>query len=247
MENIALAKNIKFIPGENKNQGKIEISPLFPGYGITLGNSVRRVLLASLIGAAPIGIKIKGVNHEFTSIPYIKEDILEIVLNLKKLRLKSFSEEIVKLELDVHGKKKITAADINKNSEVKIANKDLFICEITDMAGNLNMEILIAKGRGYDTIEGRKGADEKNKDINYIEMDSIFTPVLKIGVNIENVRVGKMTNWDKLIIDLETDGTVSPEEAYEEAVRILIKQFKAVKKIGGSTAAKTTEDKPEEK
>ena len=252
MGNIALAKDIKIIPGKKDNQARIEIGPLFTGYGVTLGNAIRRVLLSSLPGAAPVGLKIKGANHEFMPISHIKEDVLEIILNLKKLRLKSFSDELVKLELDVHGKKKITAADITKNSEVEIVNNDLYICEITDMAGNISMEILIDKGMGYHTIESRKDMDKKNKEVDYIEMDSIFTPVLNVGINIESVRVGKMTNWDKLIIDIETDGTISPKEAYEESVQILIEQFGVVAKIGGNkkesseTETEVVEDESEE-
>jgi DNA-directed RNA polymerase subunit alpha len=245
MEKIALAKNIKIIPGDNENIGRIEIEPLFPGYGITLGNSIRRVLLSSLPGAAPIGVKIKGVNHEFMAIPHVKEDVLEIILNLKKLRLKSHAEEPVKLELDIHGKKTITAGDISKNSEVEVINKDLHICEITDMAGNINMEILVDHGMGYETIESRDEAEKKKQDIDYIEMDSIFTPVLRAGLSVENVRVGKMTNWDKLIIDIETDGTISPKESFEESVRILIEQFNAVAKIDGKNKEK--EDKTNKK
>jgi DNA-directed RNA polymerase subunit alpha len=242
--NIALAKNINIITGDSENKGRIEIDPLFPGYGITLGNSIRRVLLSSLPGAAPIGVKIKGVNHEFMPIPHIKEDVLEIILNLKKLRLKIHSDEPIKLELEAHSKKMITAADISDNPEVEIINKELHICEITDMAGNLNLEILAGKGMGYETIEARDNSEKKNQDIDYIEMDSIFTPVLRAGLSVENVRVGKMTNWDKLIIDIETDGTITPKEAYEESVQILIKQFNAVAKIGGQEDRE--EDKEEE-
>lgn len=222
MESIALPKKIEFKAGKTPNEGQMIVEPCFPGYGITLGNSLRRVMLSSLPGAAAIGVKIKGVDHEFMPLPHLKEDILEFILNLKQLRLKVHTEETQILELDVHGKKVITAADIKPNSEVEIVNPDLVLGNITDMAGSLNAEIHVAKGMGYVTIESR---EEKENQIGYIEMDSIFSPVSKAGVEIENVRVGKMTNWDRLVLDIKTDGTMTPEEAFNDSVQILINQF----------------------
>ncbi|MCK5211349.1 DNA-directed RNA polymerase subunit alpha [Candidatus Parcubacteria bacterium] len=234
MNTIALAKKQDYISGKDKNQGSIIIEPLFPGYGVTLGNSLRRVLLSSLSGAAPVGIKIKGVDHEFTTIPNVKEDVLEIILKLKELRIKVFSKETEKLELKVHGKKQVTAADFKKNAQVEIANPKLKICQITDMSGSINLELQVEQGRGYTTIESRAGEsqEKKEKEIGYIEMDSIFTPVLKAGISVDNVRVGKMTNWDRLTIDIITDGTITPEEAFEQSVAILLEQFAAL--VGGS-------------
>ena len=230
MNTIAKAKKQEYIKGKDKNQGSIVIGPLFPGYGVTLGNSFRRVLLSSLPGAAPVGIKIKGVDHEFTTIPNVKEDVLEIILKLKELRIKVFSKETEKLELKIHGKKQVTAADFKKNAQVEIANPKLKICQITDMSGSINLELSVEPGLGYATIESRAGdtTEKKEKEIGYIEMDSIFTPVLKAGISVDNVRVGKMTNWDRLTIDIITDGTLTPEEAFEKSVDILIEQFKAL-------------------
>ncbi len=225
MEKIALPQKIEFVKGSGANSKQIIIEPCYPGYGATIGNALRRVLLSSLPGAAVVGVKIKDANHEFMTLPHVKEDILELVLNLKKLRLKVFSEETVKIELDARGEKEVKASDIKKNSLVEIANPDLVLGHITDMAGSLSMEIFVSKGLGYVTVESREGG--KN-EIGYIEMDSIFSPILSVGINIENVRIGKMTNWDKLILDVTTDGTITPEEAFNQSVEILISQFGAL-------------------
>lgn len=230
MEKIALPQKIEFVKGAAANHKQIIIEPCYPGYGATIGNALRRVLLSSLPGAAVIGVKIKGADHEFMTLPHVKEDVLELILNLKKLRLKIFSDEVIKLELDARGEKKVKASDIKKNSLVEIANPDLVLGHVTDMAGSLSMEISVSQGAGYVTVESRESA--KN-EIGYIEMDSIFSPVYSVGVNIENVRIGKMTNWDKLILDLATDGTITPENAFYTAVDILIKQFKALAKETG--------------
>ena len=237
MEKIALPQKIEFVKGSGANNKQIIIEPCYPGYGATIGNALRRVLLSSLPGAAVIGVKIKDANHEFMTLPHVKEDILELVLNLKKLRLKVFSDEVVKIELDARGEKEVKASDIKKNSLVEIANPDLVLGHVTDMAGSLSMEIFVSQGAGYVTVESREGA--KN-EIGYIEMDSIFSPVLSVGVNIENVRIGKMTNWDKLILDLTTDGTITPEDAFNKSVDILINQFNAL-------VGKTAEEKIEAK
>lgn len=221
MEKIALPKKIDFKETGEAHRGLITIEPLFAGYGMTLGNSLRRVLLSSLPGASVVGVKIKGAGHEFTTLPNIKEDILEIMLNLKQLRLKMFVEEEVKLELSVSGKKKITAGDIKKNSAVEIVNPDLEIANITDAAGSLDLEIYVNVGRGYRMVESGK----KNAEIGYIEIDSIFSPILAVSINVENVRVGKMTNWDRLVIDMTTDGTISSADAFKESVKILVDQF----------------------
>lgn len=226
MQNIALPKKTEFKKGDKANSGSIIIEPCYPGYGMTLGNALRRVLLSSLPGAAAVGVKIKGADHEFKAVPHIKEDVLEIILNLKQLRLKLHTDEVVKLQLDVHGEKTVKAGDIVKNSEVEIINPDLVLAHITDMAGSLNMEIFVSRGRGYETIETREKPGKN--ETGYIEMDSIFSPILSVGIKVEPVRVGKMTNWDKLILDILTDGTITPEEGFKKSVEILIKQFSAL-------------------
>lgn len=225
MENIALPQKIEFLKGEEKNQGKIVIEPCYPGYGTTLGNALRRVMLSSLPGAGVVGVKIEGITHEFMTLPHVKEDILEIILNLKQLRLKVFSDEIVKLNLEVHGEKIVKASDISKDSQVEIVNPELVIAHITDMAGKLNIEIYVSQGRGYETIESR---NEKKHEIGYIEMDTIFSPIFSVSMDIENVRVGKMTNWDKLVLDVLTDGSITAAEAFFASANILIDQFNSL-------------------
>ncbi len=236
MGNIALPKNVKFEQTGTPNNALVEIGPCYPGFGITLGNSLRRVLLSSMPGAAPIGIIIEGVEHEFMALPHLKEDILEFILNLKKLRLKMYSDDVVELSLDIHGKKEITAGDISKNSNVEIVNPELVLGHITDMAGSLKATIFVRKGMGYEMVENR---ETKEKRVNYIEMDSIFSPVTHVGINVENARVGKMTNWDKITLNITTDGTITPEEAFNESVKILIEQISALKDEGVKQPANT--------
>lgn len=225
MHKIALPQKVEFIAGDKPNQGKVVIEPCYPGYGTTLGNALRRVMLSSLDGAAVIGAKIKGADHEFMALPHIKEDVLEIILNLKQIRLKVHSDEIIKLELNVHGEKQVKASDITANSQVEIINGDLTIASITDMAGKLEIDIYVSRGRGYETLESRENVKH---EIGYIEMDSIFSPLLAVGINVENTRVGKMTNWDKLVLDILTDGTITVEESFKRSVEILIEQFSAL-------------------
>lgn len=225
MNKIALAKKVEFHAGDKPNQKIAVIEPLFPGYGVTLGNSLRRVLLSSLPGTAVIGVKITGADHEFMALPNIKEDILEIVLNLKQLILKIHTDEPIKLRLEAKGERIVTAADFEKNSDVEVVNPDLVIAHITDMAGNLEMEIFATHGMGYETIEVR---ENRKKEIGYIDIDSIYSPVRSVGVNIENTRVGKMTNWDKLTLDITTNGTIDAEEAFNQSVQILIDQYNAL-------------------
>jgi len=159
------------------------------------------------------------------ALPNVKEDVLQIILNLKKIRIKVFTEEVVKLDLEVSGIKEVTAKDIKPDSQVEIINPDLVLANVTDAAGNLKMEIFVAQGKGYETTEGR---EEKSKEVNYIDIDSIFSPVLNVGISVENVRIGKMTNWDKLVLTVLTDGTMTPEEAFNKSNQILIEQFSAL-------------------
>jgi DNA-directed RNA polymerase subunit alpha len=237
MESIAKPNKVEFLKGQNPNEATVVISPFYPGYGMTVGNSLRRVLLSSLAGTAAVGVKIEGASHEFASLPHVKEDVLQIILNLKKLKAEILidTDEEIKLELDVRGKKEVTAGDISKDSRVRIANPELAIANITDMAGFLKMEITIAKGRGYRPVESIEAKDKKG-EIGYIDMDAIFSPVLLAGLKVENVRVGKMTNWDKLSIQIITDGTVTPEKAYDDAVKILQEQ------VGALTAGQNKEE-----
>ncbi len=239
MQNIALPKKISFKDGATENEGLIIVEPLFPGYGMTLGNSIRRVLLSSLPGAAVVGVKIKGASHEFMALPHIKEDVLEMILNVKQLRLKMHTEEELRLELKVKGKKTVTAADITKNAQVEIKNPDLVIANITDDSASLEMEIFVQEGRGYRMSEGVK---KENREISYIEIDSIFSPVILVSIEVENTRVGKMTNWDKLILNVKTDGTISAKDAFIESTKILVNQFNALLDIANDNSVEAEEE-----
>jgi DNA-directed RNA polymerase subunit alpha len=222
MENILLPSTIKFEPGARPNEGVLVVEPCFHGYGTTLGNALRRVLLSSLPGAAVTAVKIKGGTHEFQAIPNVKEDVLEVILNLKGLRLKCFSDEPVKLTVKAKGAKVVTAADIEPNSDVEIVNPDLKIATVTDDSGSFEAEITVGRGRGYVPTEERAG--EVN-DIGTIAIDSLYSPVRNVGYRVENTRVGEITNYDKLVMTIETDGTISPEEAVNQSARILIDYF----------------------
>jgi DNA-directed RNA polymerase subunit alpha len=200
---------------------------------MTVGNSLRRVLLSSLPGAAVVGIKFKGVSHEFMPPKGVKEDVLEIMLNLKQLRFKVLAdEEEVKLELKIKGKKIVKAGDIAKNSALEIKNPDCHLATLTDDKAELEMEIYVQKGRGYRMTE----ANKNEKGIGYIEIDSIFSPIMAVSIGVENVRVGKMTNWDKLVVSLKTDGTITPKEAFEQAATILVNQFEALLSLSSGEA-----------
>lgn len=222
MENIPLPSKIEINPGKDPNKATVNIQPCHPGYGITLGNALRRVLLSSLPGAAVTAFKIKGVNHEFAAIDNVKEDVVEIALNLKKLRLRVFSSEPVRLELKAKGEKEVTAKDIKTSSDVEIVNPELLIATLTSKDAELEMEIIVNQGRGYIPTETR---EKEEVETNMIIVDSIFTPVRNVGFRIENVRVGQMTNYENLVLDIETDGTITPQEALIQSNQILIDHF----------------------
>lgn len=208
------------------NHSQIVVSSCYPGYGTTLGNALRRILLSSMPGAAVFAVRIKGVDHEFSTMKNVKEDVLEIILNIKKLRFKVFSDEEIELNLKVKGKKEVRAADFEKNAEVEVANKDQKIATLTDKAAELDLKLSIRNGRGYMPVELR----EKEKlPVGYIAIDAIYTPIRNVNFKIEHVRVEQMTNYDKLILDIVTDGTLSPEEAFAEACQILTDHFSSLK------------------
>lgn len=221
MENILLPSKMYFTPGEREHQSILTIEPLHHGYGTTVGNTLRRILLASLPGSAVVGMKIKGVQHEFSAVTGVKEDVLEIMLNMKQLRMKVHTEEPVTLKLTANKAGDVTAADIAPNSDVEIMNKDLVICTLTDNT-NFEMDIVVSRGRGYLPTEER---EETPSEIGMIAVDAMFSPVRQVGLRIENTRVGEITNYDKLIMDILTDGTVTPQEAVEHATKILLNHF----------------------
>ncbi|MBI4050491.1 MAG: DNA-directed RNA polymerase subunit alpha [Candidatus Doudnabacteria bacterium] len=228
---------------EEKFKSVIVIEPLYPGYGMTVGNALRRVLLSSLPGAAVIAVKIKGVDHEFSTIPNVKEDVVDIILNLKQLHLKVDSEEVVKLELKAKGEKVVKASDIKPDSRVKIINQDLVIATLDNKNTEFSMEIVVQQGRGYVPVE--MGESEK-LEIGMIAVDAIYTPMRNVNFEVENVRVGQITNFDKLTITMETDGTIGGREALDIASQILVDHFALLKTSQMAEAAKIPEAPPEE-
>ena len=203
------------------NYGKFDIEPLEPGFGTTLGNTLRRVLLSSLWGAAVTSIQIDGVAHEFTAIPHVKEDVTEVILNLKKLCLKSFTEDPITLLLDVKGPAEVRASHIQATSDVEIVNPDLYICTLA-AKGHLRMELNVERGKGYVPAERNK---REGQPIGVIPIDAIFTPVEKANFTVEKTRVGQSTDYDRLLIEVWTDGTMSPEEAVSHAAELFTKHL----------------------
>ena len=209
-------------------RGVFEISPLYPGYGMTIGNTLRRVLLSSLEGAAVTSLKIKGVDHEFSTMAGVLEDVIDIILNVKKVRFMLFKDEPVTLTLSAKGLKEVTAADIKITADVEVVNPDQLIATITDKKTEIEMEITIEKGIGYVPAEQR----EKEKlSIGKIAVDGIFTPIKGVNFTVENIRVGQRTDYNKLLLDIETDGSISPEAALQQACRILIEHFNIIDKV----------------
>ncbi len=207
------------------NKATFEIEALYPGYGVTIGNSLRRVLLSSLPGAAVTQMKIKGVSHEFSTIPGVLEDVISIMLNLKQMRFKIFSDEPQKAILETKGEKKIKGSDFKLSSQVELINKDVHIAALTEKKAELEMEILIEKGIGYQPKELKK---REKLEIGAIPLDAIFSPVRKVAFKVENMRVGERTDFDKINLEIETDGALKPEEALFQASDILIKHFSLI-------------------
>jgi DNA-directed RNA polymerase subunit alpha len=206
---------------------KYEAGPLQAGYGVTLGNALRRVLLSSLEGAAVTSIQIRDVYQEFSTIPGVKEDVTQIVLNVKKLRLKSFATHPVQLRLIKSGAGAVTAADIAESADVEIVNPDLVLMTLDTDDVTIEMDLTVERGVGYLGAERAEALP-----IGVIAVDAIFTPCRKVNYWVESMRVGQMTNYDKLTIEIETDGTIGPEEALSRAAEILVNQFRPFVTIG---------------
>ena len=224
---IQLPEQVK-VTAKEGNRATFEIGPLMPGYGATIANPLRRVLLSSLEGAAITSIKIKGVDHEFSSIPGILEDVIEIILNIKKIRFMLHTDGPVKLTLDAKGEKAITAADIKTNADVEVINADQHIATITDKKTEFSMEIDIEKGIGYVPVERRQ---KEKLAIGVIAIDAIFSPVQLVNFKIEDVRVGQRIDFNKVTMDVETDGSIQPEAAMKKAAEILIDHFRVLSEI----------------
>ena len=226
--------NLAEVKKINDTTAEFVVRPLYYGYGNTLGNSFRRVLLSSVKGAAITAFSIEGSTHEFTAIPGIREDVVDIMLNLKNIRFKVHTDNPVELELNIKGsdqssekdgEKRVVAGDIKLPAEVEIANPNQVICHIDDPKFVLKMHFVVESGRGYLTIE--RSADERIHS-DMIAIDAVFTPVLRVRYKVENTRVGQDTNLQQLNLTIETDGTITPEDAFEEAAAILVNQFTAL-------------------
>jgi len=223
MENIHLPTRISLEQGEQPHTAILTVEPCYWGYGTTLGNALRRVLLSTLPGAAVTAVKIKGATHEFQAIPQVKEDALQVILNMKSLRLKLHSDQPIKLQLRKKGEGAVTAGDFEPNADVEILNPDLHIATITEAKGEFELEAVIERGRGYSATEERKNNVD---EIGMIAIDALFSPIRNVGYRVENVRVGDITNFDKLVMMIETDGTVDPQEAIKQSAKILIDHFR---------------------
>ncbi len=222
--NIILPSKPKVI-SEEETSAVFEIEGLYPGYGHTLGNSLRRIILSSLPGAAITALKIDGVSHEFSVIDGVKEDVVGLLLNLKKVRFKLLTDEPQKVTLSVKGPKVVTAKDITTPGQVEVLNGDAYIAELVGKSASLNIEISIEKGLGYVPKE----AMHKDKvDIGNIAVDAIFTPIRRVNYEVENMRVGDRTDYNRLRIFVETDGTLTPREALESSIEVMIHQLKAI-------------------
>lgn len=221
------------------HHGKFEIPGCYPGYGATLGNALRRVLLSSLDGAAAQTVKIKGASHEFSTLPGVMEDVVQILLNLKQIRFRLHEDETVKVTLKSKGEGEVKAGDIKVSSSVEVVNPELHIATLTDKKAELEIEIEIGKGIGYVPIEAR---EREEREIGVIAIDSIYTPVKRVNYEVENMRVGKRTDYDKITLEILTDGTSSPEDAFAKAVVILSEQFAAI-----ATEVAPIEEKPKKK
>ena len=220
---------------EKGNKGTFEIEACYPGYGNTLGSALRRVLLSSLPGAAITGIKIKGVQHEFSTIPYAIEDVVQIILNLKQVRFKLHRDETFKVILKVKGEKEVKAGDIKTTADLEVINKDEHIATLTDKKAELEIEIEVESGLGYSPIEDRK----KGKiEIGKISIDAIFSPVCKVTYSIENMRVGERTDYDKMIFKIETDGSITPKDAFIKAAQILVDNYSVFTKLSDKKKVK---------
>jgi DNA-directed RNA polymerase subunit alpha len=220
----------------SRQYGHFIIGPLERGYGVTVGNSLRRVLLSSLPGAAVTSIRVDGLHHEFSPIPGVKEDTMTLLLNLKQLRMRLHGDEPVRLRLGVKGEGIVTAGDIECPSEVEIVNPELHLLTLDSDDSSLEAEMVVQRGRGYSPSEERG-----ELPIGELPVDAIFTPISKVGYTVDRVRIGEITDFDQLKLDIWTDGTIEPTEAISRAAQILVKHFSLVANIGEITIEEAEE------
>lgn len=200
--------------------GRFQVEPLERGFGLTLGNALRRVLLSSLAGAAVTQVKVDGIYHEFATLPGVKEDTTELILNLKQLRLKSYTDQATQLRLIASGPGIVTASDLIYPSEIEIVNPELYVASLDSAEARLEMELTVEKGKGFRSSDGREPPS-----LGVIPVDAIFSPIRRVNYRVENTRVGERTDLDSLIIEIQTDGTISPMDALVQAATLLIEQF----------------------
>lgn len=229
MANVIHNPALANIEEHSSTSATFAIEPLHAGYGNTLGNSLRRVLLSSIRGGAVVAFRIEGVTHEFTTVPGVKEDVVDIMLNLKNVRLRVHADEPVELRLEKKGAGPVTAGDIKTTADVEIVNPDQIIASIDDPKKSLVIDLVVEAGRGYRTID-ESSEDRLHSDM--IALDAVFTPVMRVRYKVSGTRVGQETNLDKLLLTVDTDGTITPQEAFEEAAAILVNQYSA---LAGST------------
>lgn len=241
MQSITLPQKPKFIPLDEKT-GKFIIEGCYPGYGTTLGNALRRVLLSSLGGSAITAVKIKGATHEFSTIANVKEDIIQIILNLKQVRFRLFKDDSVKVTLKAKGEKAVTAGMITCSSDIEVVNKEAPIASLTSPKSEIEIEMEIKPGIGYVPVEQQ---ERENKEVGVIAVDAIYTPVKRVNYTIDNMRVGKKTDYEKINLEISTDGSISPQEAFSRAVVILVDQFSVLLKLD-ETDKKIEKEKKEE-
>jgi DNA-directed RNA polymerase subunit alpha len=212
---------------EARNYGKFVISPLERGFGVTLGNALRRVLLSSLDGTAVTSIRVSDTLHEFTDIPGVREDVIQVLLQVKQIRLVMHEGESAHLNLDVHGEGVVTAADIQTTAEVEIVNPDLYLFTVNDSKARLEIEMTVERGRGYSPATERSG----KLPIGDLPVDAIYTPVKRVNFNVSAARVGQSTNYDKLTLEIWTDGTITPEKALGGASKVMIDHLRYISGI----------------
>ncbi len=240
---ISLPSRPKIIKKEKDDEAIFEIDSLYPGYGVTIGNSLRRVLLSSLSGAAVTKVKITDVNHEFSTIPGVMEDVISIILNLKELRFRVHSDEPQTARLRVKGEMDVKGSNFEVPTQIELVNPDAHIATLTDKKASLDLEIEIEKGMGYSSAEDRK---EEKLEVGQIIIDSIFTPVKRVNFYVQNMRVGKRTDYDRLFVEIETDKTISPEDAFFRAIGILKDHFETLSSFEEEKKEKVVEEKKEE-
>lgn len=222
--NVVLPSKPKVVE-ENEFSGLFEIDGLYPGYGHTLGNSLRRIILSSLPGAAITNVKIDGVSHEFSTMSGVSEDVVTILLNLKRIRIKMLTDEPQTMTIDVKGIKDVTAEDIKAPGQIEIINKDQIIAHVTDKNTNFKVELRVEKGIGFVSKENLQ---RDRIDIGAIALDASFTPIRRVNYEVENMRVGNRTDFNRLKVFIETDGIISPRESLEKSIEIMINQLKAI-------------------